>query len=103
MRAKSIILISAISLISLVSSCTSNRAIIVEMRDKIDKLPTQKDLLLFRDAFTALDSTIRSTQINILQYEINKTTTQYDSIRTDSDIIKRANEVLQRLRKPPPK
>jgi len=100
---KATILLLALVIAFLLNGCSTNRKILLEIRDKVEKLPTQEQLFAFQKTFTALDSTIRSTQINVIQYEIDKTNAIYDSLRTDSDIIKRTNEILRRLRKPPPK
>lgn len=100
---KATILLLSLVIAFLLNGCSSNRKLMLEIRDKVEKLPTFEQLIVFQKSFNALDSTIRSTQINVLDYEINKTNAIYDTLRTDSDVIKRANEILRRLRKPPPK
>ena len=83
----------------MMSSCSSQRQLLQSIQQDVKQLSTKEQVLALTKSFTVLDSTIRATNVNVLNYEISKTRMAYDSLSTSDAVLKRAKEVLERIKK----
>ena len=93
-------------LLLLLPSCSTQKEL-YNIQKRLDNLTntlaSKQDFSQLSYRFSVLDSTIKSTQINILQYEINQKRSTYDTLGVDGT-LQRTKKVLERLRlrKSPP-
>ena len=77
--------------------CSSHKALI-DIQKQLDLVAQKKDIEILTKTIISLDSTLKSTQINLYEYEINQKKSVYDTLHSPIDILERANKVLKKLR-----